>query len=194
MGGLSMSDPRELVTAHLTPHGVQLEIVGGRTTVDLSEVLQHMDFAMVLGMIGPKPAGMLLAKYADDHQEYRKCRIWWLQECIETAHEKGWKRPRARMIEQMAFATIEEHMGAGTRCEMCKGTKERMFGHTVIECPDCYGKGFIEYGPEVYAGRIGFHAYEWDRVWRERVAWARRALYRWEQDAAERLIAKMGRY
>jgi hypothetical protein len=26
---------------------------------------------------------------------------------------------------------------------------------------------------------------EWDKVWRERVGWARRALYRWETNEAE---------
>jgi len=186
-----VSDPRELVTTHLTPHGVQLETVGGRTTVDLSEVLQHMDFAMVLGMIGAKPAGMLLAKYADDKQEERKCRAWWLMETIEVAQERGWKRPRARMVEEMAYATMDEHMGRDTRCRTCHGTKERVVGHTVVECPTCRGQGFLPYSPEAYADRIGFTMLEWDRAWRERVDWARRALYRWEQDAAERLMARL---
>jgi hypothetical protein len=186
-----MSDPREKLTNHLTPHGVTLEIVGGRSTADLSEVLASMDYAMVLGMVEPRQAAILLAKYCDDQLEERKCRSWWLAECIEYGAAKGWKRPKARMVQGMAYATIDEHMGRGTRCMLCQGTASRMVGNLPVECPGCSGRGFLEYLPEQYCGEIGCTMLEWDKVWRERVGWARRALYRWEMDAAEALKAKL---
>jgi hypothetical protein len=186
-----MSDPREQLTHHLTPHGVTLEIVGGRSTADLSEVLASMDYAMVLGMVEPRQAAMLLAKYCDDSLEERKCRSWWLMECIEYGAAKGWKRPKARMVQGMAYATISEHMGHGTRCMLCQGTASRMVGNLPVECPGCSGRGFLEYLPEQYCDEIGCTMLEWDKIWRERVGWARRALYRWEMDAAEALKARL---
>jgi hypothetical protein len=187
-----MADPREAITNHLTPHGVRLEQVGGRGTADLSEILGTMDYAAVLGMIGARPAAMLLAKYAADGQEERKARAYWLMECIEHGAAKGWKRPGARMVESMAYASIDEHMGYGTRCAMCMGTKQRVVGHQVIECPQCQGAGFVAYSPDAYAELIGISLMEWDHTWQERIGWARRALHRWEMDAVESLMERMG--
>jgi len=179
-----MSDPREAITGHLTAHGVRLDAVG-RSTADLSEILSGMDYAAVLGMIPARDAAILLAMYAADQMEERKVRSWWLAECIEHATAKGWKRPRARMVEALAYASIEEHMGYGTRCGTCQGTKERIVNNLPITCPVCEGAGFLTYSPAIYADRIGITLLEWDRTWRTRVDWCRRRLFQWEQGAAE---------
>jgi hypothetical protein len=186
----SVRDIREQLAQHLTAHGVPLEL--GIRATDLDELLRGMDFAMLLGMIGPKPAGMLLAKYCGDAQEERKCRAWWLMECIETGAAKGWRRPKARMIEGFAYATIEEHMGHGTRCGTCNGTKERMVGHLPVICPSCMGYGFIPYSPDRMMESIMCSTVEWDKVWRDRVGWARRRLHRWEADAVQALVERHG--
>ena len=186
-----MSDPREQLTHHLTPHGVTLEIVGGRSTADLSEILVSMDYAMVLGLIEPRQAAMLLAKYCDDALEERKCRAWWLTECKEYGAAKGWRRPEAAMVEGLAYATMDEHMGHGTRCHICDGVGSREVARRIIECPGCEGAGFVRYLPAIFAERIGCTAVEFDRIWSERVGWARRALWRWESDAAEALQARL---
>lgn len=183
-------DIREKLANHLTPHGAPLEI--GIRSTDLEQILRGMDYAMVLGMVEPQQAAMLLAKYTNDHLEERKCRAWWLMICIEYAEAKRWKRPKSRMVEGMAYATMDEHMGHGTLCSVCSGTRERVVGHLPVVCPECHGAGFLAYTPERFCAEIGCAMLEWDRVWRDRVAWARRALHRWEVDAAEELLRRHG--
>lgn len=185
-----MTDVRERLANHLTAHGVPLEI--GIAATGLEDILRSMDWAMLLGMLEPRQAAMLMAKYLGDELEERKCRAWWLMDCIETAAAKGWKRPRARMIEGMAYATMDEHMGHGTRCLVCDGTRQRMVGALPVTCHACAGAGFLHYDPERYCLEIGCAMQDWDRTWRDRVTWARRALHRWELDAAEELARKHG--
>ncbi len=186
----NVSDIREQLSNHLTAHGVPLEL--GIPSTDLEDILRSMDYAMLLGMIEPRQAGLLMAKYLGDIQEERKCRAWWLQDCIEIATLRGWKRPRARMVQGMAYATMDEHMGHGTRCGVCNGTRERMVGHLPVVCPACEGRGFVEYDPARFCDEIGCTMLEWDKAWRDRVAWARRALFRWEVDAVEALVRRRG--
>ena len=188
-----MADPVEQITYHLTAHGVPFEI-GIRSTV-LEDVLASMDYAMVLGMIGPRNAGLLLAKYTGDRQEERKCRAWWLMDCIETAAAKGWKRPRGRMIEGMAYLTMDEHMGHGTRCAVCNGTKERVFDNRKVTCPGCEGRGFNQYDDALFQESMGCSEQEWrSGRWTDRILWARRALHCWEVDARVALANKLGAY
>ena len=176
-------DPREQLTQHLTPHGASLEMVGGRSTADMSEILSHMDFAHALGKIAPMQAAMLSAKYLDDAAEERKIREWWLAEVADVAMAKGWK-PGWR-LGRMADSTMSEHMGYGTRCEGCDGTRERVINKLPVLCPNCGGAGFLPYTPAHLALEIGCTMLEWDRWWRARVDWARRALYCLEADATE---------
>lgn len=181
---------RESLANHLTAHGVPFEI--GIRSTDVADLLEHMEWAMACGLIGPRYAGMLWAKYLKDRQEERKVRAWWLMDCIEYGAAKGWRRPKARMVEGFAYATCDEHMGHGTRCAVCNGTRQREVGQKIIECPACSGVGFVEYLPERFVAEIGCTMLEWDRVWRERVGWARRYLHRWEVDATEALRRKVG--
>jgi hypothetical protein len=187
-----MKDPREAIANHLTAHGVQMDVIGSRRTNNLSEILQGCDYAMLLGLIEPRQAAMLMAKYLGDELEERKARAWWLMECIEYASAKGWKRPKARMIEGMAYASLDEHLGHGTRCGVCHGTKERIIDNRPVLCPGCGGAGFVSYDSDRYSDAIGCTALEWDKVWRARVGWARRSLYRWEQSAVDDLLRRHG--
>lgn len=185
-----MADVREALTQHLTAHGVPLEI--GIRSTDLLEILNSMDYAMLLGYIEPRQAAMLLAKYCADAQEERKCRAWWLMDCIEYGAAKGWRRPQARMIEGMAYATMDEHMGHGIRCDLCNGTRQREFAKLLVKCPACDGLGFNLYDSSRFGAEIGCTPHDWQYTWSARVDWARRALHRWEADAVENLRRRFG--
>ena len=158
-------------------------MVGGRSTADMSEILSHMDFAHALGKIEPRKAAMLSAKYCDDAAEERKIREWWRAEVEDVGRVKGWKS--GWRLERMADSTMSEHIGYGTRCALCNGTRERVINKLPVVCPGCNGAGFLAYTPEHLALEIGITMLEWDRWWRARVDWARRALHCLEADAVE---------
>lgn len=185
-----MTDIREQLGRHLTAHGASLEI--GIRSTDVADLLEHMDFAMACGLIGPRRAAILLAKYTGDTQEERKCRAWWLARVIEYAHLRAWHRPRQRMLEALAYTSMDEHIGHGTRCAVCNGTKERMVNNLPVICPGCEGRGFLEYGADVYCAELGIGEREWQNAWASRVDWARRSLRMWELDAAQALRERVG--
>jgi hypothetical protein len=181
-----MTDVRESI-AKLTPHGPTLDMAGGRSTADASELLRGLDYAHLLALIGPRPAAMLMAKYLDDKQEERKVRVWWRADV-------GRYQARSWMLDSLARETMNEHMGRDLRCNTCNGTKERVINNLPVICPDCQGAGFVPYSPDRYRAAIGCAPIEWDRVWRERVSWARRALHIWEADATDALARRRGDY
>lgn len=181
-----MTDIREAI-ARLTPHGVPLEMLSRSTAV--AEAMMTMDWAMLLGYVEPRQAAMLLAKYTGDRQEEYKCRVWWRAEVRDAGMGKGWRiSPR---LDRMAETTMSEHLGRNTRCPACNGTKERMIANKPVMCPACNGAGFLLYSDLEYAGQIEITLQEFERHWRQRVDWCRRALYRWELDAAEALQRKL---
>ncbi len=180
-----MADVRESLANNLTPHGVPLEMIGGRGTADASEILRGLDYAHLLALVEPRQAGMLMAKYMADRQEERKIRVWWRAD-VSRYQARHW------ILDAFSRETMSEHLGMDTRCDTCNGTKERVINNLPVVCPDCQGAGFLPYSPDRYRAAIGIAPIEWDRVWRERVGWARRALHMWEAEAVEAVRRRRG--
>lgn len=176
-----MTDARELM-AMMTCHGIEI----GRPFGGIPK-LTALDVAGAMGMgLGADDAALLMAKYCHDGQQYAEARVHWFMRVMDQKAHKGWTSDQPGRFKGLADVTLDEFVGHNL-CRTCRGTGQVMRQQKPVPCITCDGVGRRALTASRLARGIGISRQSYSAVWADRVEWCRRALTRWELDAAERL-------
>lgn len=181
-----MGDAREML-AMLTPHGVRYGYVRGGVPI-----FTPQDIAAAVGIeLTEEEGSYMLAKYAEDGQQYREARVFWFERVMEETRAKGWKSAEPYRFKNMADATLDEFMSTGN-CKECQGVGHQMTETGRVEaCPVCQGTAKKWPSERSIAQKMDISVMAYRETWTPRVSWCRRWLTRMEIDCKERLDRRL---